>query len=148
MSQTRRIPRHFVLSSYARQAPGEESYSSLLTIPDTAQQMEFNISSAVQVGHQLAVIGDDFNRLYSRRLADALLPLARGVAISVFQTWNIIKSVIRSFGNLWNNNWTKRIIGYGSWVWRLPLRCLCQKLVPAAVLVVAFWWTINYGLQN
>ncbi|KGL78032.1 hypothetical protein N309_00762 [Tinamus guttatus] len=148
MSQTRRIPRHFVVSSYPRQAPGEESYSSLLTIPDTTQQMEFNISSAVQVGHQLALIGDDFNRLYNRKFEDALLHLAHRVAISVFQTWNIIKSVIRSFGNLWNNNWTKRIIGYASWVCRLPFRCLCQKLVPAAVLVVAFWWTINYGLQN
>ncbi|XP_068807105.1 uncharacterized protein [Struthio camelus] len=148
MSQTRRTPRHFVLSSYPSGAPGEESYSSLLTIPDTTQQMEFNISTAIQVGHQLAVIGDEFNRTYNRKFEDTLLHLARGVAISVFQTWNIIKSVIRSLGNLLSNNWTKKIIGYGSWICRLPFRCVCQKLVPAALLVVAFWWTINYGLRN
>ncbi|KFV45266.1 hypothetical protein N328_12780 [Gavia stellata] len=148
MSQTRRIPRHFVLSSYPHGAPEEETYSNLRTIPDTTEQMEFNISSATQVGHQLALIGDEFNRTYHRKFEDTLLHLAHGVAISVFQTWNIIKSVIRSFGNILNNNWTKRIIGYGSWICRLPFRCVCQKLVPAALLVVAFWWAMNYGLQN
>ncbi|KFV49619.1 hypothetical protein N341_10586, partial [Tyto alba] len=115
MSQTRRIPQHFVLSSYPNGAPEEETYSNLRTIPDTTEQMEFNISSATQVGHQLAQIGDEFNRTYHRKFGDTLLQLAHGVAISVFQTWNIIKSVIRNFGNILNKNWTKRIIGYGSW---------------------------------
>uniref|UniRef100_A0A8C0FSM2 Uncharacterized protein n=1 Tax=Bubo bubo TaxID=30461 RepID=A0A8C0FSM2_BUBBB len=148
MSQTRRIPGHFVVSSYANGAPEEETYRNRQTIPDTTEQMEFNISSATQVGHQLALIGDDFERMYHRKIGDTLLHLARRIAISVFQTWNIIKSVLRSFGNIWNNNWTKRIIGYGSWVCRLPCWCLCQKLLPAALLLVAFWWAVNYGLQN
>uniref|UniRef100_A0A663MAW9 BCL2 interacting killer n=1 Tax=Athene cunicularia TaxID=194338 RepID=A0A663MAW9_ATHCN len=149
MSQTRRIPRHFVVSSYPNGAPEEETYSNLQTIPDTTEQMEFNISSATQVGHQLALIGDDFDRMYHRKMEDTLLHLARGVAISVFQTWNnIIKSVLRSFGTIWNNNWTKRIVGYGSWVWRLPCSCLCQKLVPAALLLVALWWAVTYGLRG
>ncbi|KGL88913.1 hypothetical protein N301_16262 [Charadrius vociferus] len=148
MSQTSRIPRHFVLSSYPNGSPEEETYSNLRTIPDTTEQMEFNISSATQVGHQLALIGDEFNRMYHRKFEDTLLHLARGVALSVFQTWNIIKSVIRSSGNILNNNWTKRIIGYGSWICKLPFRCVCQKLVPAALLVVAFWWAMNYGLLN
>ncbi|KAM6094653.1 uncharacterized protein VSU04_005040 isoform 1-T2 [Chlamydotis macqueenii] len=148
MSQTRRIPGHFVLSSYPNGAPEEETYSNLQTIPDTREQMEFNISSATQVGHQLALIGDEFNRTYDRKFEDTLLHLGQGVAISVFQTWNIIKSVIRSFGNILNNNWTKRIIGYGSWICKLPFRWVCQKLVPAALLVVVFWWAMNYGLRN
>ncbi|KFQ96961.1 hypothetical protein Y956_09147 [Nipponia nippon] len=148
MSQTRRIPRHFVLSSYPNGAPEEETYSNLRTIPDTTEQMEFNISSATQVGRQLALIGDEFNRTYHRKFEDTLLHLAHGVAISVFQTWNIVKSVMRSFGNILNNNWTKRIIGYGSWICRLPFRCVCQQLVPAALLVAAFWWAMSYRLQN
>ncbi|XP_055567436.1 uncharacterized protein LOC129736158 isoform X2 [Falco cherrug] len=144
MSQTRRIPRRFAPSSYPDGAPEEETYSNLQTISGTTEQMEFNISSATQVGHQLALIGDEFNRTYNRKFEDTLLHLAHGV----FQTWNIIRSVIRSFGNILNNNWTKRIIDYGSWICRLPFRCVCQKLVPAALLVVAFWWAMNYGLQN
>uniref|UniRef100_A0A8C3CSV4 Uncharacterized protein n=1 Tax=Cairina moschata TaxID=8855 RepID=A0A8C3CSV4_CAIMO len=148
MSQTRRSPRHFVLSSYPDGDPEDEMYGNLLAAPDTAEQMEFNISSAVQVGHHLALIGDEFNRAYSRKIEDTLLHLAHGVAISVFQTWNIIKSIARRFGNILNNNWTKRIAGYGSWICRLPFRCVCQKLVPAALLAVAFWWAISYGLQN
>ncbi|XP_061862676.1 uncharacterized protein LOC104551706 [Colius striatus] len=147
MSQMRRIPRHLVFSSYPNGVPEEETYSNFQTIPDTTEQMEFNISSAAQVGHQLALIGDEFNRTYHRKFEDTLLHLAHGVALSVFQTWNIIKSVIRSFGNILNNNWTKKIIGYGSWICRLPFRCVCQKLVPAALLVVAFWWAMNYGPQ-
>ncbi|KAJ7419375.1 hypothetical protein BTVI_25822 [Pitangus sulphuratus] len=77
MSQTRRTPRHFVLSSYPGGAPEEEPYSNLQTIPDTTEQMEFDISSATQVGHQLALIGDEFNRRYHRSLEDTLLHLAR-----------------------------------------------------------------------
>lgn len=148
MSQARRSPRRVLLSRYPNGAPEEQTYGSLLAAPDAAEQMELNISSAIQVGHQLALIGDEFNRAYSRKIEDTLLHLARRVAISVFQTWNIIKSVTRSFGNLLNNNWTKRIAGYGSWVCRLPFRCVCQKLVPAALLAVAFWWAISHGLQN
>uniref|UniRef100_A0A8B9F578 Uncharacterized protein n=1 Tax=Amazona collaria TaxID=241587 RepID=A0A8B9F578_9PSIT len=148
MSETRRVPGHFVLSSYLNGAPEEEAYSNRQTVPDTTEQMEFNISSATEVGRQLALIGDEFNRRYHSKFEDTLLHLAHGVAISVFQTWNIIRSVIRSSGTILNNNWTKRIIGYGSWICRLPFRCVCQKLVPAALLVVAFWWAVNYGLQN
>ncbi|KFO94491.1 hypothetical protein N320_04203 [Buceros rhinoceros silvestris] len=148
MSQMRRIPGPSVLSSYTNGAPEEEIYSNRQTIPDTTEQMEFNISSATQVGHQLALIGDEFNRTYYRKFEDTLLHLTHVVALSVFQTWDIIKSVIRSFGNVLNNNWTKRIIGYGSWICRLPFQCVCQNLVPAALLVVAFWWAMNYGLQN
>ncbi|XP_015146209.2 BCL2 interacting killer isoform X2 [Gallus gallus] len=144
MSQARRSPRRVLLSRYPNGAPEEQTYGSLLAAPDAAEQMELNISSAIQVGHQLALIGDEFNRAYSRKIEDTLLHLAR----SVFQTWNIIKSVTRSFGNFLNNNWTKRIAGYGSWVCRLPFRCVCQKLVPAALLAVAFWWAISHGLQN
>ncbi|XP_032302244.1 uncharacterized protein LOC107317329 isoform X2 [Coturnix japonica] len=144
MSQAQQSPRHVLLSRYPDRAPEEQTYGSLLAAPDTAEQMELNISSAIQVGHQLALIGDEFNRAYSRKIEDTLLHLAR----SVFQTWNIIKSVTRSFGNVLNNNWTKRITGYGSWVCRLPFRCVCQKLVLAALLAVAFWWAISHGLQN
>lgn len=35
-------------------------------------------SSATQVGHQLALIGDEFNRMYHRKFEDTLLQLARG----------------------------------------------------------------------
>ncbi|KAM7056330.1 uncharacterized protein M8220_002781 isoform 1-T2 [Acridotheres tristis] len=146
MSHITRTPRHFVLSSYPNGAPEEETYSNLQTIPDTTEQMEFDISSATQVGHQLALIGDEFNRRYHRTLEETLLHLARVVAISVFQTWNVIKSVTRSFGGVVSSNWTKWITGYGDWTCRLPVRCLCQKLVPAALLVAAFWWAMNYGL--
>lgn len=146
MSQIRRTPRHFVLSSYHNEAPAEEIYSNLQTIPDTTEQMEFDISSATQVGYQLALIGDEFNRRYHRILEETLLHLAQVVAINVFHMWNVIKSVIRSFGNGVSSNWTKRITGCGGWTCRLPVRCLCQKLVPAALLVAAFWWAMNYGL--
>lgn len=78
MSQTQRSPRHFVLSSYPEGDPEDEMYGNLLAAPDTAEQMEFNISSAVQVGHHLALIGDDFNRAYSRKIEDTLLHLAHG----------------------------------------------------------------------
>ncbi|KFV64024.1 hypothetical protein N307_06408 [Dryobates pubescens] len=149
MSQTRRIPGHFVFSSYPNGAPEEETYSELQTIPDTTQQMEFNISSATQVGHQLALIGDEFNRIYHSKFEDTLLHLAHRVAISVFRTWSNIRSVISTCGNTLNTNWTKRITGYGSWICRLSSRCICQKLVPAALLaVVIFWWAMTYGLQN
>ncbi|KAM4782506.1 uncharacterized protein ACIQIH_005824 [Cyanocitta cristata] len=148
MSQIRRTPRHFVFSSYPSGAPEEETYSNFQTIPDTTEQMEFDISSATQVGRQLALIGDEFNRRYHRTLEETLLQLAQVVAISVFQTWNVIKSVIRSFGNVLSSNWTKRITGYGGWTCRLPFRCLCQKLVPAALLLAAFWWAMNYRLSN
>ncbi|XP_075575433.1 translocator protein isoform X2 [Pelecanus crispus] len=83
MSQTRRIPRHFVLSSYPNGAPEEETYSNLRTIPDTTEQMEFNISSAAQVGRQLALIGDEFNRTYHRKFEDTLLDLAHGFTVSM-----------------------------------------------------------------
>lgn len=43
MSQTRRSPRHFVLSSYPDGDPEDEMYGNLLAAPDTAEQMEFNI---------------------------------------------------------------------------------------------------------
>lgn len=43
MSHIRRAPRHFVLSSYPNGAPEEETYSNLQTIPDTTEQMEFDI---------------------------------------------------------------------------------------------------------
>ncbi|XP_051628454.1 uncharacterized protein LOC127463258 isoform X1 [Manacus candei] len=146
MPQIRRTPGHFVLSSHPGGAPEEETYSNLQTIPDTTEQMEFDISSATQVGRQLALIGDEFNRRYHRSLEDTLLHLARLVAISVFQTLNVIRSVIRSSGNILSSNWAKRILGCGSWVPRLPFRCVCQKLVPAALLVAAFWWALNCGL--
>uniref|UniRef100_A0A8C0VEB4 Uncharacterized protein n=1 Tax=Cyanistes caeruleus TaxID=156563 RepID=A0A8C0VEB4_CYACU len=142
MSRIRRAPRHFVLSSYPNGAPEEETYSNLQTIPDTTEQMEIDTSSATQIGHQLALIGDEFNRRYHRTLEETLLHLAR----VVFQTWNVIKSVKRSFGDVVSSNWTKWISGCGGWTCRLPVRCLCQKLVPAALLVAAFWWAMNYGL--
>uniref|UniRef100_A0A8C9N0Q7 Uncharacterized protein n=1 Tax=Serinus canaria TaxID=9135 RepID=A0A8C9N0Q7_SERCA len=119
MSQIRRAPRHFVLSSYPNGAPEEETYSNLQTIPDTTEQMEFDISSATQVGRQLALIGDEFNRRYHRTLEETLLHLARVVAISVFQTCNVIKSIIRSCGDV-SSNWTKRITGCRGWVHSLP----------------------------
>ncbi|KAF4802492.1 hypothetical protein TURU_024427 [Turdus rufiventris] len=115
MSHITRAPRHFVLSSSPNGAPEEETYSNLQTIPDTTEQMEFDISSATQVGHQLALIGDEFNRRYHGRLGETLLHLARVVAFSVFQTWNVTKSITRSFGDVVSSNWTKRITGYGGW---------------------------------
>ncbi|KFV92840.1 hypothetical protein N326_07609 [Eurypyga helias] len=148
MSQTRRIPRHFVLSSYPNGAPEEGTYNNLGTIPDTTEQMEFNISSAAQVGHQLALIGDEFNRTFHGKFEDTLLHLAHGVALSVFQTWSIIKSVVRSFGSVLSRNWTKRIVGHGSWICKLPFGSACRKLVPAALLAVAFWWAVSRGLRD
>ncbi|XP_067415429.1 bcl-2-interacting killer-like isoform X2 [Emydura macquarii macquarii] len=153
MSQARRIPRHFILSSNQNgaAAPDEESHIRLLAIPDTTEQMEFNISSATQVGHQLAVIGDEFNSTYTtRKLQDMLFHLAQGMAVSVFQTciWSIFKGVIKSFRSLLNNGWTKRVVAYGSWIPRLPLTSMCQKLMPAALFVILLWWTVSYGLQN
>uniref|UniRef100_A0A7M4E504 Uncharacterized protein n=1 Tax=Crocodylus porosus TaxID=8502 RepID=A0A7M4E504_CROPO len=144
MSQARRIPRQFVFSSYQNgtRVLYEESYNSLLTIPDTTEQMEFNISSATQIGHQLAVIGDEFNQAYSRKLEDTLFNLAKGTAISIF------KGIKNFFGTLLNYRFTKRIIGCGSWISTLPFKCLCQKLMLGAVVVVLFWWTINHALQN
>ncbi|OWK53943.1 hypothetical protein RLOC_00014018 [Lonchura striata] len=77
MSQIRRTPGHFVLSSYPNGAPEEEIYSNLQTVPDTTEQMEFDISSATQVGRQLALMGDEFNRRHHRTLEETLLHLAR-----------------------------------------------------------------------
>ncbi|OXB61750.1 UNVERIFIED_CONTAM: hypothetical protein H355_011931 [Colinus virginianus] len=80
MSQARRSPGRVPLSIYPDGAPEEQTYGSLLAAPDTAEQMELNISSAIQVGHQLALIGDEFNRDYSRKIEDTLLHLARRFA--------------------------------------------------------------------
>uniref|UniRef100_A0A8C8VR66 Uncharacterized protein n=1 Tax=Pelusios castaneus TaxID=367368 RepID=A0A8C8VR66_9SAUR len=152
MSQAR-IPQHLVLSSdqNGAAAPDEESHSRLFAIPDTTDQMVFNISSATQVGHQLAVIGDEFNRTYTTsKLEDMLFHLAQGMAVSVFQTciWSIFKGVIKSFRSLLNNGWTKRVAAYGSWISRLPLKSMCQKLMPAALFAILLWWTVSYALQN
>uniref|UniRef100_A0A8D0H1B8 Uncharacterized protein n=1 Tax=Sphenodon punctatus TaxID=8508 RepID=A0A8D0H1B8_SPHPU len=150
MSQARRIPRHFIVFSYRNGAPEEESHNRLLVVPD-AEQMEFNISAAIQVGHQLAVIGDEFNRVHQGKLEDMLLHLARGMIARVSQTciWNIFESVMKSLGGLLNSGWTKKIVDYGGWISRLPVKYMCQKWMPAAVVFVAlFWWIVSYGMQN
>uniref|UniRef100_A0A8C4VIC8 Uncharacterized protein n=1 Tax=Gopherus evgoodei TaxID=1825980 RepID=A0A8C4VIC8_9SAUR len=104
--------------------PNEESQNRLLTVADTTEQMAFNISSATQVGHQLAVIGDEFNSTYSRKLEDMLFHLAQGMAVNVLKIlhMHVWKSIIKSFRSLLNNGWTKRVVAYGSWqISRLPL---------------------------
>ncbi|XP_037770861.1 uncharacterized protein LOC102936721 isoform X1 [Chelonia mydas] len=153
MSQPRRIPRHFVLSHDQNgvAVPNEESQNRLLTVPDNTEQMEFNISSATQVGHQLAVIGDEFNSTYTRKLEDMLFLLAQGrMAVNVLKIlhMHVWKSIIKSFRSLLNNGWTKRVVPCGRWISRLPLKSMCQKLMPAALFVILFWWTVSYGLQN
>ncbi|XP_074839813.1 uncharacterized protein LOC142007160 isoform X2 [Carettochelys insculpta] len=152
MSQPRRISRHFVLSHDRSgvTVPNEDSHNGLLTIPDTTEQMEFNISSATQVGHQLAVIGDEFNITYTRKLEDTLLHLAQGMAVNALKMlqMHVWRSVKKSFRSLLSNGWTKRAVAYGRWISWLPLKSMCQRLMPAALFVVLFWWTVSYGLQN
>ncbi|XP_074839814.1 uncharacterized protein LOC142007160 isoform X3 [Carettochelys insculpta] len=119
MSQPRRISRHFVLSHDRSgvTVPNEDSHNGLLTIPDTTEQMEFNIS---------------------RMAVNALKMLQMHV-------W---RSVKKSFRSLLSNGWTKRAVAYGRWISWLPLKSMCQRLMPAALFVVLFWWTVSYGLQN
>uniref|UniRef100_A0A8C0JBU5 Uncharacterized protein n=1 Tax=Chelonoidis abingdonii TaxID=106734 RepID=A0A8C0JBU5_CHEAB len=86
--------------------------------PSLTNVLNTSYSSATQVGHQLAVIGDEFNSTYTRKLEDMLFHLAQGMAVNVLKIlhMHVWKSIIKSFRSLLNNGWPKRVVAYGSWV--------------------------------
>ncbi|KAJ6666380.1 hypothetical protein lerEdw1_000653 [Lerista edwardsae] len=120
MTQSGQTSRHFLLTSRqnVRTSPGDDVHNRSAAIPNIAEQMEINISTATQIGHQLAIIGDEYNRSYSGKLEDLLFDLAKGIAASAFQTcaWSSLKSILKSFGSFFNTDWRRKMFDYGHWV--------------------------------
>uniref|UniRef100_A0A670HUK7 Uncharacterized protein n=1 Tax=Podarcis muralis TaxID=64176 RepID=A0A670HUK7_PODMU len=110
----------------------------------------FNISrAATQVGHQLAMIGDECNRMYTGKWEDSLLHLAKGIAANVFHTciWSNFRSIMKAFGSFLSSGWRKKILDC-NWILWVPLNCVCQKWWPAALLAILMWGLVTYGLQD
>ncbi|XP_033003917.1 uncharacterized protein LOC117046229 [Lacerta agilis] len=148
MAQMGQNSRHFLLSSHnnVNAAPEWNSHNRSV---DIAEQMEMNIRAATQVGHQLAMIGDECNRMYTGKLEDSLLHLAKGIAANVFHAciWSNFRSIMKAFGSFLNSGWRKKILDC-NWILWLPLNCVCQKWWPAALLAILMWGLVTYGLQD
>ncbi|XP_078250349.1 uncharacterized protein LOC144589485 [Pogona vitticeps] len=121
------------------------SYENLITAPGD----EIHNSAVIQVGRQLAVIGDEYNRTHRGKLEGSLFHLVKRMAASISQTcfWNCFKSVMKSSEDFYNSGWRKKIIDC-VWIVCVPLKYLCQKWVPATLFTILMWWLITYGLQN
>ncbi|KAL7982737.1 hypothetical protein Chor_010335, partial [Crotalus horridus] len=151
MAQTGQISRHFFLSTFedTNAVLEEEPPKRSVFITDFADQVEMNIRSIIQVGHQLAVIGDECNRRYSGKLEDPLFQLAKGIVvwknrICVFQTRFWDKNVVKSVGSSLDSSWRK-IIDYIWLVW-IPLNWAFHKWGPALLMAAFTWWL--HELQN
>ncbi|KAM6437095.1 uncharacterized protein PHA67_023981 [Liasis olivaceus] len=149
MAQTGQISRHVFLSTYEdiNATPEEEPHKRSVFVTDLAEQVEMNISTIIQVGHQLAVIGDECNRRYSGKLEDPLFHLAKGIVACVFQTRFWGKNVLKIVGSSLSSSWRRKIIDYVWLVW-IPLNCAFQKWGPALLMAAFTWWLVTHGLQN
>uniref|UniRef100_A0A2D4PN41 Uncharacterized protein n=1 Tax=Micrurus surinamensis TaxID=129470 RepID=A0A2D4PN41_MICSU len=90
----------------------EEPSKRSVFITEFAEQVEMDIRSIIQVGHQLAIIGDECNRRYTGKLEDPLFQLAKGIAACVFQTRFWGKNVMKTVGNYLDKSWRKKVIDY------------------------------------
>uniref|UniRef100_A0A803U154 Uncharacterized protein n=1 Tax=Anolis carolinensis TaxID=28377 RepID=A0A803U154_ANOCA len=72
--------------------------------------MEINIRAVTQVGRQLALIGDEYNRAYTGKMEESLFHLTKRVAANVFQScfWNSFKRVMESLGSFLKSGWKKK----------------------------------------
>ncbi|KAL8220766.1 UNVERIFIED_CONTAM: hypothetical protein K2H54_054416 [Gekko kuhli] len=152
MAHAGQTSRYFLLFSYQNVAtvPDDDIHMRSVAIPDAAEQMEINVSAMTRVGHQLAMIGDECNRTYSRKLEDSLFCLAKGLAASVFQTcvWSNFKSVaMKTFGSVFNNGWRK-IIDPGCQILWVPLKYVYWRWMPATVFALLMWCLVIYDLQD
>uniref|UniRef100_A0A8C5S5U5 Uncharacterized protein n=1 Tax=Laticauda laticaudata TaxID=8630 RepID=A0A8C5S5U5_LATLA len=123
----------------------EEPPKRSVFITEFTEQVEMNIRSIIQVGHQLAIIGDECNRRYSGKWEDPLFQLAKGIVACVFQTRFWGKNVMKTVGNSLDKSWRKKLIDNVWLVW-IPLNCTFQKWGPA-FLMAAFTWLLH-ELQN
>ncbi|KAJ7329479.1 hypothetical protein JRQ81_015653 [Phrynocephalus forsythii] len=150
MTQIGQHPRQFLHSRYENliAAAEDEIHIRSATVPDTPEQMETNISAVTQVGRQLAIIGDEYNKAYDGKLEGPLFHLVKGMAASIFQAcfWNRFKSAMETPENFYSSGWRKIIDCL--WIVCVPLKYLCQKWVPATLLTILMWWLLTYGLQN
>nr|XP_028584571.1 uncharacterized protein LOC114596893 isoform X1 [Podarcis muralis] len=146
MAQRGQNSRHFLLSRHNNVNAEENSHNRSV---DIAEQMEMNIRAATQVGHQLAMIGDECNRMYTGKWEDSLLHLAKGIAANVFHTciWSNFRSIMKAFGSFLSSGWRKKILDC-NWILWVPLNCVCQKWWPAALLAILMWGLVTYGLQD
>ncbi|XP_074083209.1 uncharacterized protein LOC141515490 isoform X2 [Macrotis lagotis] len=160
MTQARVLSQRWIPPSYgqgvmAAIAPEADAHYGPLTsrLPGITEQTEFNSSAAIQVGHQLAVIGDEFNRMYYGKNQDtasrvALAPVWRPT-FSFVQTGvlSIFRSVVKCLTELWDSSWMRRLVTCGHWVPVLPASTMYQ-VIPVALLLILFGLVVNYGLPN
>ncbi|XP_077193958.1 uncharacterized protein LOC143837716 [Paroedura picta] len=148
MTHARQTSKYFLLFSYhnVTTVAEDDIHVRYLAIPGGAEQMEINVSSVTCVGRQLAMIGDEYNRTYSRKLEDSLFCLAKGV----FQTciWSNFKGVaMKTFGSIFKQGWRK-IIDPGYWILWVPLKYVYRRWVPATVFALLMWCLVIYDLQD
>uniref|UniRef100_A0ACB8FSN9 Uncharacterized protein n=1 Tax=Sphaerodactylus townsendi TaxID=933632 RepID=A0ACB8FSN9_9SAUR len=152
MTHAGQTSRYLLLFSYQNVATVSEDdiHMRSVAIPDVAQQIEIDVSAMAHVGRQLAMIGDECNRSYSRKLEDSLFCLGKGLVTSVFQSciWSNFKgAAMKTFGSFFNNGWRK-IIDSGRWILWVPLKYVYRRWVPATVFALLMWCLVIYDLQD
>ncbi|XP_078003924.1 uncharacterized protein LOC144454983 [Phascolarctos cinereus] len=163
MSQARAFSRRWAPPSYgpgvmaATVSEVDAHYGSLASrLPGTTEQTEFNTSAAIQVGHQLAVIGDEFNRMYCGKAQDTASHAAPALAPVWSPTFSfvhsgapsIFRSFVKCFTEPAGSSWVRRLAAWANWVPVLPASTVCQKVIPVALLLILFGLVANYGLPN
>ncbi|KAM8982382.1 uncharacterized protein ACOB8E_003011 isoform 1-T2 [Sarcophilus harrisii] len=161
MSQARALSRRWVPLHYGQgvvMATAPEAHYGLLSssLPGATEQTEFNSSAAIQVGHQLAVIGDEINRMYCGKAQDTAPHVAPALApvwsptFSFIQTGalSIFRSFVKCFTEPVDSSWMRRLAAYGNWVPAPPASTVCRKVIPVALLLILLGLVVNYGLPN
>ncbi|XP_036616725.1 uncharacterized protein LOC118851391 [Trichosurus vulpecula] len=169
MSQARALSRRWLPPSHGQEvmtaaAPEADPHSGppASRLSGAAEQTEFNTSAAIQVGHQLAVIGDEFNRMYCGKAQDTAPHAAPALAPVWSPTFSFVQtgalSIFRSFTKCFpepvgsssssSSSWMRGHVAWGNWVPVLPASTVYWKVIPVALLLILFGLVVHYGLPN
>ncbi|PIO30069.1 hypothetical protein AB205_0136500 [Aquarana catesbeiana] len=109
-----------------------------------------NLSSAVQIGQRLAVIGDEFNRAYEARIPNKMAHIIRE-SMRIFSTCQaFVLNVLRSVKNLTSrvDHGVTPAPGRTSLVYRSEPGRICHSLLLLAALAAVCGLLIKLGLDS
>ncbi|KAM5171904.1 uncharacterized protein ACMZJ9_004699 [Mantella aurantiaca] len=109
-----------------------------------------NLSSAVQIGQRLAVIGDEFNREYEARIPNKMAHIIRESKRIFSNCQAFVMSVLRSVKNLASrvDHGVTPTPGRTSLVYRSEPGGICHSLLLLAALAAVCMLIIKLGLDS
>ncbi|CAH2278363.1 hypothetical protein AB205_0136500 [Pelobates cultripes] len=149
MSQPRHISRNILLydchtgtQNHHRQAVQTE-FSS-----DTSYSTDVNLSSAVQIGQRLAVIGDELNRTFETRRQSSMARVVRASMRFVSNCQAFVLNVLRSVKNFPSRVDHVEITGRSHPIPVMDLGWVCRYMLLVIALVVIWAVFVKLGFDD